>query len=109
MAKKPDWYKILKAIGIIAIIAAIFLFFESGSQKHQTERENIYDSILSISEELHELSLYAEDSLDYDEENMQVSLYHLQEECSRLSSDLEKLSHYFDEPEYDENRRNWWY
>lgn len=105
--KKPDWSKVMKTIGIIAAIAAVILYFYSKSQREYKERDNMQSGIVNISEELRELSYYAEDSKNYSEEDMQVSLYHLQEECKKLSDELEDLSHYFDEPEIEENRRSW--
>lgn len=108
---KIDWGKSLKIIGIIAIIVIVFLYFNNKDQKRYQETDKIHLGISNISEALYELSSYAEDSQDYDEEDMRVSLYHLQEECYKLAQEAEKLynSKYFDEPEYEENTRSWFY
>jgi hypothetical protein len=55
--------------------------------------------------------VYAEDSLSDGYEDMEVSLYYLQEECQKLSTQAEDLynSDFFRDPEPEENTRSWWY
>ena len=109
--KKIDWDKVWKTIGIIAVIAAVIWFFESRSQRAYKEKEKVKSAIWSLSEDLHELSVYAEDSSSYGYEDMRVSLYYLQEECQKLSGQAEDLykSDFFRDQEPEENTRSWWY
>ena len=107
--KKLDFDKAVRIICIISVAALVFLYFNSRSRKSAENRQSIQDALLSMAEDLHELSTYAEDSQDYGYEDMQISLYHLQEECQKLSEKADDLSRLFEEPEYEENRRSWFY
>lgn len=108
---KVNYSKIIKAIGVVAVIALIFLYFENNNRKSNQEKEKILSGLISISEDLRELSIYAEDSLNYDYEDMGISLYHLQEECEKLSRQAENLYNlkFFEEYEPEENNRSWFY
>jgi len=109
--KKPDYSKIIKVVCIIAVVAVVILYFENNSKKANQEKDRILSGIASIAEDLHELSKYAEDSMDYDYEDMGVSLYHLQEECEKLSKQAEELcnSKLFKDYEPEENKNSWFY
>jgi hypothetical protein len=107
--KKFNFDIIVRIICVLAVAALIFLYFDTRSRKSADNRQSIQDSLLFMSDDLHELSVYAEESMDYGYEDMQTSLYHLQEECQKLSEKADDLSKLFEEPENEDNRRSWWY
>lgn len=102
--KKFDFDKAIRVICIISVAALVFLYFNNRSKKSADNRQSIQDALSSMADDLHELSRYAEESLNYGYEDMQISLYHLQEECQNLSEKAYDLSRLFDEPELDNGR-----
>lgn len=102
--------KFLKAIPYIIIAVLVFLYVHNRSVKSSKDRDDTYYTLLSMAEDLHMLSGECYDAFDSDDfDTMQEILYSAYETCESLSDQAEKLSDKFEEPEYEENTRSWWY
>ena len=100
-----------KAIKIIIIAALAFWLLSSCSSKSAKQREQTYDKLLFMSEDLRIMSNDAYDAYksgNYDD--MSSVLYDLYEKCEDISGDVEDIARQFDEPVYDEyaERRKWY-
>ena len=109
--KKFNFDKFMKYVGIAAIIALILLYSQKRSDNSAKQREDIYSTIITASEELYSISsdcFEAHNSGVYDE--MLYALYDAYSRLDTVSNTLENLSYKFQDHEDDyDGRRSWFY
>ena len=109
--KKISFDKIMKYLGIATIIVLIFLYSQERSNKSAKQRDDIYEMLISASEELSSISNDCFETYNIGNyQEMSATLYDAYTKLEKISYQLEDLSNMFQEHEYDhDERRSWFY
>jgi len=95
--KAIDWDKVFKAIGIIAIIVLVFMYFDARSSKAYKRQEDTYNSLSFLAEELTSMGNDAYDAYKSDDfYAMSETLYDIYTKCEKYSNEADRISSYYE-------------
>jgi len=107
--KKIDWNKVLKTIGIIAVIGVVIWYFEDRSSKQTRKTEEKISNLYTVSDDLRYIASLCEDNDIDNNEAMYDSLAEIGDKCEKMQKLVDDAINYFEpkDPDYGDDRRGW--